>query len=101
MGIGGFTGSKIMLPVHGPAGEVIREHFEMLDWQSHSPDRSPIEMLWFLIKRRLKGQQFENENALFTAIETAWNEVPMSVINNLVGSFKARLQVGLELGENV
>jgi hypothetical protein len=69
----------------------------MLDWPPHSLELSPIEMLWSLIKRRLKGRRFENENELFIAIETAWNEVPMSVINNLVERLKARLQVCLEL----
>jgi transposase len=69
----------------------------MIAWPPQSPDLSLIEMLWPIIKRKLRGRRFENEDDMLAAIEAAWDEIPKSVVDNLVGSFRARCQVCLKL----
>jgi hypothetical protein len=67
-------------PADGPSGKVIAKQFCMLNWPPHSPDLSPIEMLWSIIKRKLKGRAFPGDDELFTTIEIAWNEIPEAEI---------------------
>jgi transposase len=40
----------------------------LLEWPAKSPDLSPIEQIWGLIKSRLRWQHFPNAGALFAAI---------------------------------
>jgi hypothetical protein len=45
----------------------------------------------------LKGRTFQSDDELFAAIEIAWNEIPEDEIDKLVGSFRARCQVCVEI----
>jgi transposase len=89
----GFIWQQDNAPIHGPGGEVIRQQFNMLIWPAHSPDLSPIEMIWSIIKRKLRGMRFANADELFSAVEQALASIPQSEIDNLVSSFLARCQV--------
>jgi transposase len=82
---------------HGPGGEVIAKQFCMLNWPPHSPDGSPIEVLWSIIRRKLKGRTFQSDDELFTTIKIAWNAIPEAEIDKHVGSFRAWCQVCLEI----
>jgi hypothetical protein len=97
LGPKGFYWQQNNAPAHGPGGEVIAKQFCMLDWPPHSPDLSTIEMLWSVIKRKLKCRTFQNDDELFSAIEIVWNEIPEAEIDKLVGSFRARCQVCVEI----
>jgi transposase len=59
----------------------------------HSQDLSPIEMIWTIIKCRLKGRRFNNEIELFTAIQAEWDLLVQRTIDNLLSSFRARCQI--------
>jgi transposase len=93
----GFIWQQDNAPAHGPLREVISERFKVLDWPAHSPDLSPIEMVWSWIKRELAGKEFANPNQLFAAIQQVWGTIEPEKIDNLVGSFRARCQVCLNL----
>jgi hypothetical protein len=94
----GFIWQQDNAPAHGPAWDVIRHQFEILVWPPHSPDLSPIEMLWAIIKRTLRGRRFASADELFNETVKAWDEIPQSVIDNLCSSFAARCSVCIDIG---
>jgi transposase len=77
--------------VHGP---YLCNVFESLGWPAYSPDFSPIEHMWAIVKKKLKGGRLADEDELFKAVSEAWTSIEMTTINNLVNSFPAtcRLQ---------
>jgi hypothetical protein len=77
--------------------DVIRANFHILNWPPHSPGLFPIELVWALIKRKLKILRFANADPFFTAIFQVWDEILQDMIDNLCGSFPARCQVCVEL----
>ena len=79
---------------HTAVAEVLREHVpSMIDWPPKSPDLSPIEQVWDLIKDKLKGRSFKTEDELFAALEFEWNNIPNHVIHNFWSSYYARCKV--------
>jgi hypothetical protein len=71
--------------------------FESFGWPAYSPDLSPIEHMWAIVKKKLKGRRFADEGELFKAVSEAWDSIEMTTINNLVNSFPARCQVCVEV----
>jgi hypothetical protein len=65
----------------------------VLKWPAKSPDLSPIEQIWALIKRKLRGRVFSSREELFAAISEEWNNIPNDVIENYWSSFRARCVV--------
>lgn len=59
-------------------------------WPARSPDLNPIETLWALMQTRVSLLVPRTEDELITAINRAWEEVPMSTVNALVMSFQRR-----------
>ena len=45
------------------------------DWPGNSPDLSPIENLWAIIKRRLQGKDTSNLKKLESAIRKKWDNL--------------------------
>ena len=66
-------------------------------WPSKSPDLSPIEMVWAIIKKKLKGKMFSTRHELYEAVKEQWNAIPCNVIDNLLTSFRARLTICAKL----
>jgi hypothetical protein len=58
-------------PAHKLAAELLPAHVRVLRWPPHSPDLSPIEHMWALVKKRLRGRKFADEDALFAAMSEA------------------------------
>jgi hypothetical protein len=83
---------------HGPGLEVIMKRFRCLKWPPHNPDLSPIEMIWSLIKRALKGRVFYSPQELHDATIAAWQQIDQRTIDNLVGSFKAKCRICVKYG---
>jgi hypothetical protein len=84
-------------PAHAACTNMICANFNVLNWPAHNPYFSPIEMVWALTRRKLRGLWFVNGDALFAAIFHIWEEIPRDVVNNLCWSFPARCQVCVEL----
>ena len=61
----------------------------LIDWPPKSPDLSPIEQIWALIKNNLQGRSFANEDELFLAIQTEWNNIDPKVIHRFWESYWA------------
>ena len=57
--------------------EFFRNHnVALLDWPPQSPDCSPIENLWALVKRKLAKLDCKNKNDLICAFIRVWNRDP-------------------------
>jgi transposase len=69
-------------------------HFtNILQWPAKSPDLSPIEQVWALIKPRIAGRKFRNADDLFDALTAEWIAIPDSIIANLHSAFPARCAI--------
>ena len=64
----------------------------VLDWQSLSPDISPIVHIWVELGRCIgaRRQLPWNVNELTNALINEWNNIPQQVIANLVLSMRRR-----------
>ena len=65
---------------------------QLLEFPAQSADLNPIEHLWAWIKKRVKQIERIHRLSLRNAIEKAWKEVPLSLIQSLVDSMPRRLQ---------
>lgn len=64
---------------------------KVLNWPAMSPDLNPIENLWNEVERKLSGQKFPNSDALFIAVQEAWQPMPKSLLESLISSMSRRL----------
>jgi hypothetical protein len=94
LGHDGFYWQQDNAPAHGPAKDhIVAQRLHVMKWPPHSPDLNPIEMVWAIIKRKLRGREFKDEEELFQAAHEEWKKIPGHVIRNLVGSVLARCKV--------
>ena len=64
----------------------------LTDWPPHSPDLSPVEMMWALAKARIDTSDVRTAADLFHKVEVVWNSIPKETVDNIVSSFEARLR---------
>ena len=65
---------------------------QVLPWPTQSPDLSPVENLWSLVSRKLRGQVFSNTDLLWAAVQREWNAVTPETLGKLCDSMPSRLQ---------
>jgi hypothetical protein len=65
-------------------------------WPANSPDLSPIELLWAILKKSIAIIKPVTLDDLRTALQNAWTSIPQRVIDDLCKSFKPRLIMCLE-----
>uniref|UniRef100_A0A8R1EP53 DDE_3 domain-containing protein n=2 Tax=Caenorhabditis japonica TaxID=281687 RepID=A0A8R1EP53_CAEJA len=73
-----------------------RRRVDLLEWPSQSPDLNPIEHMWEVLERRLKGVRASNANQKFAQLEAAWKSIPMTVVQTLLGSMPRRCQAVID-----
>lgn len=61
-------------------------------WPARSPDLSPIENMWAIVQRAVDDLDPADEETVWAAVKQCWDNVPMTFVNNLVGSFERRLR---------
>ena len=63
-----------------------------LAWPSQSPDLSPIEHLWAIVKRRVReGAPLDSVDELWERLEHTWWAIEPSLCLRLVKSMPARI----------
>ena len=59
---------------------------------SRSPDLSPIENVWALVKRKLAGKRFRSHDEVWEATLEAWNSITAEQLMKLIESMPRRLE---------
>jgi DDE superfamily endonuclease/Transposase len=62
------------------------------NWPAFSPDLSPIENIWSILKREVSRRAPFGYDELRRFVREEFDNIPPSVINNLVASFEKRLR---------
>ena len=55
-----------------------------MEWPPQSPDLNPIELLWDELDRMIRQNTPTSEDSLFSILQTAWREISLSRLENLV-----------------
>jgi hypothetical protein len=83
--------------------EWLEENCDLIvDWPANSPDLSPIELLWAILKRIVYSFAPKTLAELKQVLAHAWDSIDQSTIDKLCTTFRARLQRCLERdGESI
>jgi hypothetical protein len=54
-----------------------QQTFEVMEWPPYSPDLSPIENLWAIVKRRVHSSTINNKQQLQDRVLDVWNNDPL------------------------
>ena len=69
---------------------------EVMDWPSNSPDLNPIENLWAIVKRNVELRRPKNLSELELFLGEEWENIPNSLLCNLVNSMPQRCREVIE-----
>ena len=69
-----------------------RHRVRVLDWPACSPDLSPIENVWRIMKRRIRQRRPRTVEQLKSCIHQEWAKIPLAKLQQLISSVPKRLQ---------
>lgn len=70
---------------------ISEKNIRTLDWPANSPDLSPIENLWGLLKRKVARRSPQNKKDLKPILEEEWAKITPAYCKRLVRSMPKRL----------
>jgi transposase len=73
--------------------EITNQCVLMPCWPPNSPDLNVIEVVWAIMKRRLKQDGIRSKAAAIQSIRNEWSNLSFYTINRLVQSFETRVRL--------
>jgi hypothetical protein len=67
----------------------------IVDWPPNSPDLSPIELLWTILKKFVRKVKSQTIDELKSSLMAAWAMIPQDTIDRLCEGFATPLQLCL------
>ncbi len=77
---------------HDNARPHTASRIRVLKWPAYSPDLSPIENIWRIIKRKMRQRRPKTVEQLEACIRQEWDNIPIPKLEQLVSSVPRRLQ---------
>ncbi|MBW0591868.1 hypothetical protein O181_131583 [Austropuccinia psidii MF-1] len=75
-----------------------RHDIQKLDWPAHSPDLNPIKNVWKTMKSQIsKLYQPQTVDELQHAINAAWTDFHLNLLNDLLYSMPRRMAMVIEM----
>lgn len=71
-------------------------HIRVLQWPSGSPDLSPIENIWGIMKKELRNRRPRTKNLLKVVIQQVWDNITQQQCQNLYNTMNRRLRQVIE-----
>ncbi len=71
-----------------------RKRVRVLDWPACSPDLSPIENVWRILKRKMRQRRPRTVAHLKTCLQEEWDKITPETLHHLVSSVPKRLLKG-------
>lgn len=61
-----------------------KNHLQIMEWPSQSPDCNPIEYLWDHLDRKIRDKPLRNKNELWATVESEWKNIEEDVLQKLI-----------------
>ena len=65
---------------------------EVLKWPPNSPDLSPIENVWSVLKHNVYKRNFRDSDTLWEVIQEEWARLDYQIVRNLISSMPHRIE---------